>query len=156
MWRLRVFGMVEAPVEFTWEDFMALPKVAITADFHCVTQWSRLENHWEGVAFTEVMKRVRLLPQASHVMVHSYGGYTTNMALEALLDETVLFAYRHDGQPLTPDHGWPLRLVVPKRYGWKSAKWVHGLEFMDRDEPGFWERVGYHMEGDPWKEQRFR
>ena len=155
MWRFRVFGLVEEEVEFTWEEFMALPQVTLNADFHCVTQWSRLDNTWQGVPFQEIVKRIRLKPETRFVMVHCYGGYTTDLALEVLDDETVIFANAHDGEPLTQDHGWPLRLVVPKRYGWKSAKWVNGLEFLERDQMGFWEARGYHMDGDPWKEERF-
>ena len=154
-WRFRLFGLVEQEVELTWEEFMRLPRVAVTADFHCVTQWSRLDNVWEGVAFAEVLKLVQLKPQASYLMAHCYGGYTTNLALESLLEENVLLADRHDGKPLEPDHGGPLRLVVPHRYGWKSAKWVNSLEFMERDAPGFWEVRGYHMRGEPWAEERF-
>ena len=154
-WRFRSAGLVEEEITLDWQQFMGLKKVTLDAAFHCVTQWSRLENTWEGVAFNELMKLVRPKPEAHYVMVNCYGGYTTNIALEALKDEDVLFAYRHDGAPLSPEHGGPIRLVVPKRYGWKSAKWVNGLEFMARDAPGFWESRGYHMEGDPHKEQRF-
>ena len=146
---------MEQDLTLDWQQFMGLPKITLDAEFHCVTQWSRLQNTWEGVAFTEVIKLVRPRPEARFVMVHSYGGYTTNLSLAALTEADVLFAHRHDGQPLPPDHGGPLRLVVPKRYGWKSAKWVRGLEFMEQDRPGFWEERGYHMEGDPWKEERF-
>lgn len=154
-WRLRLFGEVEEEVTLRWEDFRRLPVVRVRADFHCVTQWSRLDNLWEGVPAREVVALVRLKPTARFVMVHCYGGYTTNLPLEALLEEDVLFAFRHDGRDLTPEHGWPVRLVVPRRYGWKSAKWVNGLEFMGEDRPGFWEARGYHMNGDPWKEERF-
>ena len=154
-WRFQVFGLVEREFELTWDQFVALPETTVTADFHCVTQWSRLDNTWQGVAFEEVMKLVRPLAQASHVMAHCYGGYTANLPLSTLMDSDVLFAYGHDGEPLHPDHGGPLRLVVPKRYGWKSAKWVRGLEFLEHDQPGFWEVRGYHMRGDPWMEERF-
>jgi len=154
-WKFDAFGLVEAEVSLNWEQFMALPKLTIDSEFHCVTQWSRLENTWEGVAFTEVMKLLTPKPEATHVMAHCYGGYTTNVPLATLVDDDVLFAYNHDGQPLDRDHGGPLRLVVPKLYGWKSAKWVNGIEFMAGDRPGFWEQRGYHMDGDPWLEQRF-
>ena len=154
-WRFKVFGLVDGEVFFDWEQFTSLEKVTVDAEFHCVTQWSRLENTWEGVAFNDLMKLVAPLPDARYVMAHCYGGYTTNLALDALEDDDVLLAYRHDGEQLAPDHGGPLRLVVPKRYGWKSAKWVNGLELMAEDSAGFWEARGYHMEGDPWKEQRF-
>jgi DMSO/TMAO reductase YedYZ molybdopterin-dependent catalytic subunit len=154
-WEFRVWGEVEDEVTFSWEEFMALRKTTLTADAHCVTGWSKLENVWEGVAFREVMKHVRLKADARYVMVHSYGGYTTNVPLSDLDDEDVLFALKHNGEDLTPDHGWPLRLVVPKLYFWKSAKWVRGLRFMADDRPGFWEMYGYHMRGDPWKQERY-
>jgi DMSO/TMAO reductase YedYZ molybdopterin-dependent catalytic subunit len=154
-WEFRIWGEVEDEVTFTWEEFMALPRTSITSDIHCVTAWSKLDNAWEGVAFREVMKHVRLKPEAHHAMVHSFGGYTTNLPLADLDDDDVLFAYGHNGEDLTPDHGWPLRLVVPKLYFWKSAKWVRGLRFMTDDRPGFWEMYGYHMRGDPWKQERY-
>ena len=154
-WRFRVFGEVEEELELTREQFEALPRTTVTADFHCVTQWSRLDNLWEGVLFGELMRLIQPKPEARFVMVHCYGGYTTNLPLNALEDENVLFADTHDGKPLEPDHGGPLRLVIPKRYGWKSAKWVSGLEFMRDDRPGFWELRGYNNNADPWKEERF-
>ena len=154
-WRFRMLGLVEDEVVLDWKQFTSLDKATVDAEFHCVTQWSRLENTWEGVLFTEVMKLVRPRPEAKFAMAHCYGGYTANLALEALTDDDVLFAYRHDGDPLAPEHGGPLRLVVPKRYGWKSAKWVSGLELMAEDAAGFWEARGYHMNGDPLKEERF-
>ena len=154
-WDLRVFGLVEEEVVFSYQEFMSLPQVEIVSDFHCVTRWSRLGNVWEGVSFRELMKHIKPRPEARYVMVHSDGGYTTNLPLPALLDDDVLFAYGHDGRDLTPEHGWPLRLVVPKRYAWKSAKWVRGLEFMEDDRPGYWEARGYHNDGDPWKEERY-
>ena len=154
-WRFAVFGLVEEEVVLTWEEFMALPQTAMTRDFHCVTQWSRLGNLWVGVQFGEVLKRVKLNPEAQYAMVHCYGGYTTNLPLDVLKEEDVLFAHHQEGKPLEEAHGGPLRLVVPSRYGWKSAKWVNGLEFMAKDKPGFWEERGYHMNGDPWKEERF-
>ena len=154
-WRFKAFGLVEREIDLSWEQFMALSKTRVDVPFHCVTQWSRLENTWEGVAFTEVMTQILLKPEARYAMVHCYGGYSTNLPLDILMDDDVLLAYRHDGEALTPEHGGPLRLVVPKRYGWKSAKWVNGLEFMAEDTPGFWEARGYDMRGDPWKEERF-
>ena len=154
-WRLRVSGLVEQEAVFTWEEFLALPQVAITRDFHCVTQWSRMDNLWEGVPFREVMQRVSPLPEAKYVMIRSYGGYTTNLPLDVLMAEDVLLAHRHEGNPLEQAHGGPMRLVVPSRYGWKSAKWVSGLELMAQDKPGFWEQLGYHNNADPWKEERF-
>jgi DMSO/TMAO reductase YedYZ molybdopterin-dependent catalytic subunit len=154
-WQFRVFGLVDSEVTLNWEEFKALGETTVEAPFHCVTQWSKMENTWEGVPFSAVMDLVTPGPETTHVMVHCYGGYTTNLALDVVHDEDVLFAYRHDGEPLAVDHGGPLRLVVPKRYGWKSAKWVNGLEFTAKDAPGFWEARGYHMNGDPLKEERF-
>ena len=154
-WRLQVSGLVEREVSLTWEQFLALPQTTVVADLHCVTQWSRLNNRWEGVPAREVLRLARPRPEGRYVMLHCYGGYTTNLPLDVLLGDDVLLAHRHDGQPLTPEHGWPLRLVVPQRYGWKSAKWVRGLEVMAEDEPGFWEQRGYNMNADPWKEERF-
>ena len=154
-WQFKIFGLVEQEITLDWQQFTDLPQVKLDAEFHCVTQWSKLQNTWEGILFTDVMKLVTPKPEAKYVMAHCYGGYSTNVALDVLLDDDVLFAHSHDGAPLTPEHGGPMRLVVPKRYGWKSAKWVNGIEFMAEDEPGFWEMRGYHMEGDPWKEERF-
>ena len=154
-WRFTMSGLVEEPVSFTWDEFMALPQVRMDSDIHCVTGWSRLDNDWEGVAAAELMKRIHLRPEVKHVMVHCYGDYTTNLSLTDLQSEGVLFAHKHNGEPLTPEHGWPLRLVVPHLYFWKSAKWVRGLTFTEHDQPGFWESAGYHMRGDPWKEERY-
>lgn len=154
-WRFETAGLVERPLSLGWEEFLALPHIEVTADFHCVTRWSRFDNRWEGVAFRTVFEMTRPEAAATHVMVHGAEGYTTNVPLSDLLSEDVLFAFEHDGAPLPPEHGGPLRLVVPKLYGWKSAKWVRGLEFLPQDQPGFWEQNGYHMYGDPWKEQRF-
>ncbi len=154
-WRFEVVGLVEEPLAFTWQEFLALPQVGTRSDIHCVTAWSKFDNDWQGVAAAEILDRVRLKPGVTHVMVHSYGGYTTNLPLADLQADGVLFAHSHNGAPLTRDHGWPLRLVVPHLYFWKSAKWVRGLTFMDRDRPGFWEMYGYHIRGDPWKEERY-
>ena len=154
-WQIRVFGLVEEELSLSWEELMALHKSTVEAPFHCVTQWSRLQNTWEGVPFRELMKLVKPKPEAEFVMAHCYGGYTTNLPLDIATDEDVLLAHRHDGEPLAPEHGGPMRLVVPKRYGWKSAKWINGIELMAKDAPGFWEVRGYHMRGDPWKEERF-
>ncbi|MFH1560336.1 MAG: sulfite oxidase-like oxidoreductase [Chloroflexota bacterium] len=155
VWRFRIFGLVEEEMALSWEDFMGLPQIAVTADFHCVTQWSRLDNLWEGVSFKEVVKLTRVKPEARYVTFHCYGGYTTSLPLDLLMDDDVLFAHRHDGKPLTPEHGGPMRIVVPKRYAWKSAKWVNGLELMAQDKAGFWEQRGYNNNADPWKEERF-
>ena len=154
-WTFRLFGEVEEEVGWTWEEFVALPKVVVRGDAHCVTAWSKLDNEWEGVAFLELMKHVRLKPGAEAVMAHCYGGYTTNVLLADLMRDEVLLAYKHNGRDLEPEHGGPLRLVVPHLYFWKSAKWVRGLEFMDRDRPGFWEMYGYHIRGDPFREERY-
>ena len=154
-WRFKVFGLVEDELTLDWRQFNDLPQTSLDAEFHCVTQWSKLQNAWRGVRFTDLMKLAAPKPEAKFVMAHCYGGYTTNVALDVLMDDDVLFAHTHDGEPLAPEHGGPMRLVVPKRYGWKSAKWVNGIEFMSEDAPGFWEMRGYHMEGDPWKEERF-
>lgn len=154
-WDFRTAGLVEKPLRLSWPEFLALPKIRVTADFHCVTRWSRFDNHWEGVAFRTIYEMTRPGETAAHVMVHGAEGYTTNLPLADLLEENVLFALKHDTVPLSAEHGGPLRLVAPKLYGWKSAKWVRGLEFMPRDRPGFWEQNGYHRYGDPWREQRF-
>jgi DMSO/TMAO reductase YedYZ molybdopterin-dependent catalytic subunit len=154
-WTFKVAGLVEELVSFTWEQFTALPQITVTSDIHCVTGWSKFDNEWEGVAFKELMNHIRPKPEATVVMVHSYGGYTTNVPLADLLDDDVLFALKHNGKPLAREHGGPCRLVLPKLYFWKSAKWARGLVFMDQDRPGFWEMYGYHMRGDPWKEERY-
>lgn len=154
-WKFKIFGLVKEEVTLNWQQFNDLQKIELEAEFHCVTQWSKLVNIWEGIAFNDVMKLVKPKPEATHVMIHCYGGYTTNLPLDVVTDDDVLFAYKHDGETITEEHGGPLRFVVPKRYAWKSAKWVNGVEFMAEDRPGFWEIRGYHNEGDPWKEQRF-
>lgn len=154
-WQFRVFGLVEEELTLDWRQFNDLPQTTLDSEFHCVTQWSKLQNTWQGILFNDLMEIITPKPEAKYVMAHCYGGYTTNVALDVLQDDDVLFAHSHDGELLTPPHGGPMRLVVPKRYGWKSAKWVNGIEFMAEDEPGFWEMRGYHMEGDPWKEERF-
>jgi DMSO/TMAO reductase YedYZ molybdopterin-dependent catalytic subunit len=154
-WSFRLWGEVEQEAALSWEEMLALPQRTFVNDIHCVTRWSKLDNTWEGIGIREVMRLVNLRPAATHALVHSHGGYTTNLPLDELLDETVLLAHRHNGEELTPDHGWPLRLVVPRLYFWKSAKWVRGIQFLSADEPGFWEQYGYHNHGDPWTEERF-
>jgi DMSO/TMAO reductase YedYZ molybdopterin-dependent catalytic subunit len=154
-WRLKVWGLVEEPREFTWEEFMELPRQRQMCDIHCVTRWSKLDTVWEGVSFREIVRLVKPRPEAKFVMEQAYGGYTTNMALEELLDDDVLLAFNYGDKPLEPEHGGPLRMLVPKLYFWKSAKWLRGLEFIAEDQPGFWEIYGYHMHGDPWTEERF-
>lgn len=155
IWEFRTSGLVEVPLKLGWKEFLALPRVQVTSDFHCVTRWSRFDNHWEGVSSRAIFDQTRPKPEASHVMVYGAEGYATNIPLKDLLADDVLFALKHDGEALTPEHGGPMRLVVPKLYGWKSAKWVRGLEFLKHDRAGFWEQNGYHMYGDPFKEQRF-
>lgn len=154
-WDLKVFGLAENPLTFSYDEFTALPAVKIVADIHCVTGWSKLDTAWEGVPFKKVMELARPKPEARFVMVHCEQGYDTNLPLDVALDDDVLLAYRYDDAPLTPEHGHPLRLVVPKRYFWKSAKWVRGLELMAQDRRGFWEVRGYHNDADPWKEERY-
>ena len=158
-WLFQIFGLVEQPWQCTYDEFLPLPHVRVHADMHCVTRWSKLDNVWEGVGTREVMWHVEVLPQARYVMVHCEYGFSTNLPLADFLDEDCLFAWKHNGSDLEPDHGYPLRLVVPRLYAWKSAKWVRGIELMAEDRPGFWEEWdhgGYHMRGDPWKEERFR
>lgn len=152
---LRLFGRVEAERAFDWQALQSLPRREVTADFHCVTRFSTLDNLWSGFATRDVLGAIAPSPDASHAMIHCYGGYTTNLPLDDLLSEHALLADRHGGEPLAPDHGGPLRLVVPHLYAWKSAKWVSGIELLNADERGFWERNGYHTYGDPWAEQRF-
>jgi DMSO/TMAO reductase YedYZ molybdopterin-dependent catalytic subunit len=154
-WQFSVAGAVEADASFTWAEFNALPQTTITCDVHCVTGWSKLDNEWRGVRFLDLLPHLKARPEAMHVMVHSYGGYTTNVPLADLQRDDVLFAHTHNGQPLASEHGGPLRLVVPHLYFWKSAKWVRGLLFMPDERPGFWEQYGYHIRGDPWKEERY-
>lgn len=154
-WRFEVGGLVEEPLVLTWAEFMALPQTRLTSDIHCVTAWSKFDNDWEGVTFQDLLQHFKLKPNASAAMVHCYGGYTTNILLDDLMQPGVILAHSHNGQPLTKEHGWPMRLVVPHLYFWKSAKWARGLVFMEQDRPGFWEMYGYHLRGDPWKEERY-
>jgi DMSO/TMAO reductase YedYZ molybdopterin-dependent catalytic subunit len=158
-WDLTVFPVpfVDRVKRFTWGEFTALPRVKVFADMHCVTRWSRLDNLWEGVPTRELLRHVTVSPAAKFVMVHGEYGFTTNLPVEDFFADDALFALRHDGKDLDPDHGYPLRMVIPRLYAWKSAKWVRGVEFMEADRPGFWERPehgSYHMRGDPWKEER--
>ena len=153
-WSLSVDGAVEQPFSVSWEELMAMKQVTITADIHCVTRWSKLDTSWIGVRVGDLLARARVEPQGKFVLAHSDGGYTTNMPLELLLDDRVLVAHSYDGRPLEPDHGAPLRLLVPQRYFWKSAKFVRRLEILSKDRQGFWELNGYHNSGDPFAEQR--
>jgi DMSO/TMAO reductase YedYZ molybdopterin-dependent catalytic subunit len=154
-WDFRVWGEVEEPFSFGWEEFRAMPRKSVHTDVHCVTRWSRLDMEFSGVPIQHILERAKLKPTARFVLAHAEQGYTTNLPLEVLDDDDVLLADEADGHPLAPEHGSPLRLVVPKRYFWKSAKWIRSLQFLARDEPGFWERYGYHNDADPWQEQRF-
>jgi len=154
-WNLRVYGLVEQELNLKWMAFRELPQVKDISDFHCVTRWSQLDMEWDGVRASTLLMQAGLLPNAKHVTLHGYDGYTTNLPLEALLDEDVIIAHSVFGKPLTAEHGGPARIVVPKRYAWKGAKWLKAIELHEFDRPGFWEVRGYHNEGDPWLEQRF-
>jgi DMSO/TMAO reductase YedYZ molybdopterin-dependent catalytic subunit len=154
-WDFRVFGLVEAPLRLTWSELMRLPQQTQVVDIHCVTRWSKLDTTWTGIPWREFMKLVSVQPEATHAMAHCEHGFTANIGLDVLDDDDTMLAFAYDGKPLEPDHGYPLRLLVPKKYFWKSAKWLRGIEFMAGDRAGFWERNGYHMEGDPWREERF-
>jgi DMSO/TMAO reductase YedYZ molybdopterin-dependent catalytic subunit len=154
-WDFKVWGEVDSPYTLTWQEFKALPRTTVGADIHCVTRWTKLDTTWEGVAIREVLDRAGVRPGATHVLAHSEQGYTANLPLSVLDDDDVLLADTFDGAELEREHGWPLRLVVPKRYFWKSAKWIRGLEFLDHDILGFWERYGYNNDADPWKEERY-
>ncbi len=154
-WTFRVWGLVEQPIELSYDEFRQLPTVEVVADIHCVTRWSKLGMTWEGVPARYLLELVRPKPEARFVIAHAEHGFTANLPLEALDDDDVLLAHRADGHDLTPEHGWPLRLVVPKRYFWKSAKWLRGLELTAEDHPGFWEQNGYNNNADPWKEERY-
>jgi DMSO/TMAO reductase YedYZ molybdopterin-dependent catalytic subunit len=154
-WTFTVSGLVEAERSFTWEEFNALPQVTLVSDIHCVTHWSKFDNEWTGVTFSDLLKHIAPKPEASHVMVHSYGGYTTNVPLDDMMRDGVIFAHTHNGEPLSIEHGGPMRLVVPHLYFWKSAKWVRGLVFMADERPGFWETHGYHIRGNPFDEERY-
>jgi DMSO/TMAO reductase YedYZ molybdopterin-dependent catalytic subunit len=156
-WRFRLGGLVAEPAEWNWEEFRKLPRSKVFGDFHCVTRWSRLGNLWEGVRVRELLERAGgPLPDAAYALVHGYDqGWTTNLPLADFMAEDALVALMHDGEPLPAEHGGPARLIVPRLYAWKSAKWIAGVELLDRDQAGFWERNGYHMHGDPWREERF-
>ncbi|MEE2639351.1 MAG: sulfite oxidase-like oxidoreductase [Planctomycetota bacterium] len=155
-WELRVFGQVEREYTLNLAQFAELPRVRVFSDFHCVTQWSRLGNVWEGVSTRYLLEKAGMLSHAKFVICHGYDqGWTTNLPLDDFLAEDALLADTHDGQPIAADHGGPVRGMVPKLYAWKSAKWICGIELTEKDRPGYWERGGYHNHGDPWLEERF-
>jgi DMSO/TMAO reductase YedYZ molybdopterin-dependent catalytic subunit len=154
-WSFRIEGAVAAPVSWTWDQFLALPSQDFTVDISCVTKWTKLDTHWTGVSVDELLRAVQLGREAAYLVAWSDGGYTTNLPIADVVDGQAFVAYRYDGAPLEPEHGGPARLVVPHLYFWKSAKWIRGMRVTERDEPGFWETLGYHDRGDPWKEQRY-
>lgn len=155
-WDLRVWGSIAKEARFSFAEFRALPTATVTMDIHCVTRWSKLDTVWEGVLFREFLKHIPALdPATTFVVAHAEHSFTANMPLDILMDDEALLAYKYDGKELEPEHGYPLRLLVPKKYFWKSAKWLRGLEFTVDDQPGFWERYGYHNNADPWNEERF-
>ena len=154
-WDFKVFGEVEEPVTLTYDELKQLPATEVTVDIHCVTRWSRFDTSFRGVHWRELAKLVRPKPSARFVVAHAEQGFTSNVPLSLLQEDESLVAYEADGEPLTPEHGWPLRLAVPQRYFWKSAKWLRAIELTAVDRPGFWERYGYHNDADYWKEQRY-
>jgi DMSO/TMAO reductase YedYZ molybdopterin-dependent catalytic subunit len=152
-WTFTINGEVDAPLKWSWEEFLALPNETVTVDIHCVTKWSKLGTTWTGVSIDRLLEGVDTA--AEYISAFCDGGYTTNLPLEHVTDGQAWVAYAFEGQPLEPEHGGPARLLVPHLYFWKSAKWVRGLTLLDHDEPGFWETLGYHNRGDPWKEERY-
>ncbi len=154
-WKFKIFGLVEEEKELNFREFTSLPLSNVFSDIHCVTSWSKLNNLWEGFSTFLIKELVDIQPEAKYVMVHAAGNFTTNLSIEEFFKPDVIFATKHNGIPNNQKHGVPLRLVVPQLYFWKSAKWVTGVEFMKEDKPGFWESNGYHMHGDPWKEERY-
>lgn len=154
-WRLTVDGRVLNKLAWDWTAFAAEPQTEDVSDIHCVTQWSRYDNRWSGVSTQHLLALVQPLPDATDVIAHGYDGYTTNISLANFAEEDCLIAHSHDGAPLTREHGGPVRLIIPRYYFWKSAKWLKRLQFVAGDKPGFWEQRGYHNVGDPWSEQRY-
>ena len=154
-WRLTVRGFVTNPITWTWQDFLAQRQFKSVSDFHCVTSWSNLDNEWEGVSFKQLIEVVKPLSLAKFVLFKSYDDYTTNLPFEACADDDVLLACKWNGKPLTKEHGGPVRMIVPKRYGWKGAKWVKDITFSDRDLKGFWEVRGYSNSAFPWENDRY-
>jgi DMSO/TMAO reductase YedYZ molybdopterin-dependent catalytic subunit len=154
-WSFRIDGLVSAPVEWTWDEFNALPARDYKVDIHCVTKWTKLDTSWRGVSLDTLLAQVELDRRAAFVIAYCDGGYTTNLPIADVVNEQAFVAYTYDGGPLPAEHGGPARLVVPHLYFWKSAKWVRGLRLVERDQPGFWETFGYHNRGDPWLEERY-
>ena len=154
-WEFTVTGLVKAPIRWSWQEFTALPSRDWTVDISCVTKWTKLDTRWHGVSLDDVLGAAEIEPRARFITAHSYGGYTTNLPMTDLLNNQAFVAWQYDDAPLEPAHGGPARLVVPHLYFWKSAKWVNGLQLREDDEPGFWESLGYHNRGDPWREERY-
>jgi DMSO/TMAO reductase YedYZ molybdopterin-dependent catalytic subunit len=154
-WDFRIYGLVERPLRVDWKTFAEMPRATVRSDIHCVTTWSRLDNLWRGPSTRSLMERVGVKPEAAFVIAHCEFGFTANVPMDHFADDDALVALTHDGQPLTPEHGYPARLLIPKLYFWKSAKWLRALEFVSQDRAGFWEMNGYHMRGDPWTEERY-
>jgi DMSO/TMAO reductase YedYZ molybdopterin-dependent catalytic subunit len=152
-WDFSILGEVDQPKRWNWDEFQALARESVTSDIHCVTKWSKLDTHWEGVSVDTLLEQVEY--DANYVVAFCDGGYTTNLPLEDVMGGKAWIVYSYEGQPLEAKHGGPARLLVPHLYLWKSAKWVRGLRLVDEDEPGFWETLGYHNHGDPWKEERY-
>ena len=155
-WSLSVFGEVEREMSWTWDEFRQIPTVEVRTDIHCVTGWSKFDTVWEGPRLRDFIELFGLTPDARYVIAHAAHGFTTNVPLEDMLDDDVILAWKYNGELLEPEHGFPVRTVVPQRYFWKSAKWLLKLEFSATDKPGFWEQAGYHNDGDPWQEQRYQ
>ncbi len=153
-WELKILGLATSQT-FTWKEMMDMPQADFTADFHCVTRWSKLDVKWTGIKVTDVVQQIQVQDAAKYVMLYCYGGYTTNLSLDDFIRDENFFAHTLFGEPLPPDHGGPMRLVVPHLYAWKSAKWINGLAFLDHEELGFWEKNGYHRRGEPWAEERY-
>jgi DMSO/TMAO reductase YedYZ molybdopterin-dependent catalytic subunit len=154
-WRIKIFGQVKNEIEMDFQEFSSLPQVIVHSDIHCVTGWSKLDNVWQGPASGTIFDMASVSSSAAYVIIHAAGGFTTNLTLSDFLENDVLFTLKYNGETLTPEHGYPVRLIVPRLYLWKSAKWVDGIEFTTEDKPGFWETSGYHNHGDPWKEERY-
>jgi DMSO/TMAO reductase YedYZ molybdopterin-dependent catalytic subunit len=153
--RLAIFGLVEPGAQVTWDHLLSLPATTQTSDLHCVTGWTKLDTHWKGVRVSSLLPSLSISPQARHAVIHAQGGWTTNLPLEELMRDDVLAAYEYEGRPLTAEHGGPVRLLVPRLYLWKSAKWLEGIELTSDERLGYWETRGYHRLGDPWQEQRY-